>query len=146
MAKRNDGIFVFAVLALAAAGASVAQLGGLGTPAYSMAAFLLMLGAGAVCYFLVKDAGAFGVKDEENALAYVGFALAAAFAFSGLLLGSATVLLQTISAAIAIACAAPLIALAVRSRSGKQKEEGSVKEAPAASNVSEGAPSAPASI
>ncbi|MFA6035548.1 MAG: hypothetical protein WC759_01165 [Candidatus Micrarchaeia archaeon] len=137
MAKRSDGIFVFAVLALAAAGASIVQLGGIGTPIYSEFALLLMLGAGGLCYFVAKDAGAFGVKDEERALAYVGIALAGAFAFSGILLGSATVLLQTIAAVIVIACAGPLIALAVRSRSAKQK--GGIAEAAAVGKVADAA-------
>jgi len=129
MAKRSDGIFVFVVLALAAFAAEMAGLGGMGTQAYSPFSPLLMLGTGAMCYFVVKDAGAFGVKDDESAFAYAGVALAAAAVFSALLLGSTAAVLGTAAALVAIACAAVLVALIVRARAAGQKGQKPAEEA-----------------
>ena len=124
MAKGSDGMFVFAVLVLAAAAALFSGLGGLGSEAYASFAPLMLIAAGGVSYFIVKSADGFGIAKAGSAVAYAGLALAVALLYSSLLLGSTGAIFGSVAAAVAIACAAPLVALAVRERAPKENRGG----------------------
>jgi len=118
--KKSDGVFIFAVLVVATLMLQLTGFGGLGSGMYSSFVFSLLMGVGAVTYFAVKGAGGFGVLERERALLYAGIALAGSLAFSFLLLNSAPAVFSSIAVGIAIACAAPLIGLAVRARSSEE--------------------------
>ncbi|MDO8339421.1 MAG: hypothetical protein Q7T16_02075 [Candidatus Burarchaeum sp.] len=116
-ASKGDGVFITAVVLLVAAMLFTLGFGGLGSAAYSPFAILLLVGAGGATYFVLKDAGEFGVKGSESALLMASLALMAAFSFIIVFARSYPVL-SSIAAAVVIACAAPIIGLAVRNRAG----------------------------
>lgn len=112
---RSNGVFIFAVLLMAALALQLAGVGGLGTERYSQLAALMLVGAGALSYFTVAGAEVFGIANGNRAIAYAGIALAFALVFTVLLVNSPAGVLATISMAVVVACAAPLIGLFVRS-------------------------------
>ncbi len=115
--SKGDGVFVTAVVLLVAAMLFALGFGGLGSAAYSPFAILLLVGAGGATYFALKDAGEFRLKGSENALLMAGFALIGALSFI-IVFARGYPVLGSIAAAVVIVCAAPVIGLAVRSRTG----------------------------
>jgi hypothetical protein len=113
--SKGEGIFIFAVLLITAMALQVAGVGGLGTDRFSQYVVPMLVGAGALAYFIVKSAGSFGIESSQKALGYAGLALAFAMIFTALLVHVTTGVLTTMSTALIIACGAPLVALFVRS-------------------------------
>ena|SRR3989338_1512068 len=112
--SHGDGVFITAVVLLVAVMLFVMGFAGLGSPGYSPFAILLLLGAGGATYFALRGAGEFGMKEAGSTLFIAGLALVGAFAF--MLVFARGPLLSSIAAAVVIVCAAPIIGLAVRSR------------------------------
>jgi len=125
-ASKGDGVFITAVVLLVAVMLFTLGFGGLGSAAYSPFAILLLVSAGGATYFALRGAGEFSVKEGESALLMAGLALMTALSFIIVFARSYPVL-SSIAAAAVIACAAPIIGLAVRSRAGAKAgaQEGS---------------------
>lgn len=111
---RGDGVFVTGVVLLVAVMLFALGFAGLGGADYGPFAIVLMVSAGGASYFALRGAGEFGMKQGEGVLLAAGIALAGALAFAVLFVRGYPVL-SSIAAAVALACAAPIVGLVVRS-------------------------------